>query len=288
MNYTIKNDFLSLTVSDIGAEMQSIKGNDTEYLWQGDPEYWSGRAYNLFPICGRLWNNEYIYNGKEYEMNIHGFARKMTFTVIKHTENALIFSISDNDETFAQYPFKFDFSVEYRFNNNKIEIIYTVKNNGDNIMPLTLGGHPGFNVPLDIGKFEDWYLEFSAYASPKILDMKSCYMTDNLVDFSLVDGKYKALSHDMFDDDAIFITDMAKGVTIKSKKSDRSISLEYNDFKYLGFWHKPNSDAPYICIEPWNGVPSYHGKIDDILNKRDMIKLNPDKTYTAQISIIVK
>ena len=38
MNYTIKNEFLTVEVSDEGAQLQSIRGADgTEYLWQADP-----------------------------------------------------------------------------------------------------------------------------------------------------------------------------------------------------------------------------------------------------------
>ena len=78
MIYTIENDSIRVQISDVGAELQSIVGkkDNTEYLWQGDAQYWSGRAYNLFPICGRLTDGKYTYQGKTYEMNLHGFARK--------------------------------------------------------------------------------------------------------------------------------------------------------------------------------------------------------------------
>ena len=37
MNYTIKNQYLSVEISDAGAELQSVKSADgTEYLWQGE------------------------------------------------------------------------------------------------------------------------------------------------------------------------------------------------------------------------------------------------------------
>ena len=76
MIYTIENDSIRVQISDVGAELQSIVGkkDNTEYLWQGDAQYWSGRAYNLFPICGRLTDGKYTYQGKTYEMNLHGFA----------------------------------------------------------------------------------------------------------------------------------------------------------------------------------------------------------------------
>ena len=54
MLYTIENKLLKTAVDTSGAQMQSLysKVTATEYLWQGDAAYWSGRAYNLFPIIG--------------------------------------------------------------------------------------------------------------------------------------------------------------------------------------------------------------------------------------------
>ena len=68
MLYTIENKKIKVTVSDMGAEMTSLilKKTGVEYLWQGDPTYWTGHAYNLFPICGRLWEGKYTYQGNTY------------------------------------------------------------------------------------------------------------------------------------------------------------------------------------------------------------------------------
>ena len=48
MNYTIFNDFLEVTVSDVGAELMSVKSkkDSTEYLWQGDL---GGQSLQPFP-----------------------------------------------------------------------------------------------------------------------------------------------------------------------------------------------------------------------------------------------
>ena len=88
MIYTIENDVLRVDIENIGAELMSIysKKTGTEYLWQGDKKYWGSRAPLLFPICGRLYKNEYTYKDKKYEMMLHGFARKMAFTVESHSK----------------------------------------------------------------------------------------------------------------------------------------------------------------------------------------------------------
>ena len=95
-----------------------------------------------------------------------------------------------------------------------------------------------------------------------------------------------ALKHSLFDIDAIFMSNMAKSVTLKSDLSERSVRLEYSDMSYLGIWHKPQSDAPYVCIEPWCGLPSFDGKIDDLSTKNDMFRLERGSSKTIRYAMI--
>ena len=65
----IKNDFLTVEISALGAEIVRIKdkdGNDRQ--WNGDPSVWSGRAPIMFPICGGLKNDTLKFGEKEYEI----------------------------------------------------------------------------------------------------------------------------------------------------------------------------------------------------------------------------
>ena len=59
MEYVLKNGTLTATVESYGAELRSVVKDGAEYLWQGDPAYWAGRAPVLFPICGRLVEGKY-------------------------------------------------------------------------------------------------------------------------------------------------------------------------------------------------------------------------------------
>jgi galactose mutarotase-like enzyme len=55
MDFVIRNERLTVVISALGAELQSIKDSDgTEYLWNGNRSYWGNRAPNLFPYIGRL------------------------------------------------------------------------------------------------------------------------------------------------------------------------------------------------------------------------------------------
>ena len=67
MSHTISNDRLTVQINEKGAELWSIRSADgTEYLWQGDPRYWSDRALNLFPQIGLCTDDRYTVDGKTY------------------------------------------------------------------------------------------------------------------------------------------------------------------------------------------------------------------------------
>ncbi|MCQ2386451.1 MAG: aldose 1-epimerase family protein [Clostridia bacterium] len=288
MNYTIKSETLQVSVSDLGAELASLKKDGCEYLWQGNPEYWKGRAPVLFPICGRLFEGKYTYQGKTYEMILHGFSKISTYKMAKQTENAVSFLLESNEETKKQYPFDFALTVEYAVNGNTLTVTGTMENKGKEILPAAYGGHPGFNVPLDNGSFEDWYLEFSEECSPDRLQFSDrCLNTGKKQAFPLTNGKTLPLAHSLFAKDAIFLSRMSSAVTLKSDKSQRSVTVSYPDMPYLGFWHKPDSDAPYVCIEPWCGLPAFDGETDDFAVKNDMFRIpvGSSKTVVYQITL---
>lgn len=289
MEHMISNGVLSLSVSENGAEMMSLKKDGAEYLWQGNPEFWSGRAYNLFPICGRLTDGKYTFKGKTYEMMLHGFAKLSHFDLAAKDDNSLTFILKSNDETKKMYPFDFVLTVKYTLCGNCVRTDYTVKNTGNEKMYFALGGHPGFNIPIDgNGSFEDYCIEFNESSAPRALKMDNCYMSDETVPFNLDGGKKYSLHHSMFDNDAVFLCDMPKEVTLKSSKSTRSVTLKYPDMKYLGLWHKPQTEAPYMCIEPWLSVPAYYKKVDELETKRDMLTLNSGEEYGTHIDIIIE
>lgn len=289
MFYTLKNEILTVTASTLGAEIVSVKRGVCEYIWQGNPEFWSGRAPILFPICGRLFEGKYTYHGKEYEMGIHGFARKSEFKVMEASENHIVFLLEANGETLAQYPFDFELTVCYTLNGDKLSSAVTVKNTGDRVMPATFGAHPGFNVPLDSGNFEDWYIEFAEPCTPnELVFSDTCFNTGKKRAYPLEKSRIIPLRHSLFDVDAIFMDKITSPVTLKSDKSSRSVTLEYSasEMPYLGLWHKPQSSAPYVCIEPWCGLPSYDGEVENIEVKNDMLHISPSDEKAISYGII--
>lgn len=288
MLYEIKNGVLNVSISDTGAELQSVMHDGTEYLWQGNPEFWGGRAYNLFPICGRLWEGKYVYNGTEYEMNLHGFLRKSVLTAVKQSADSITFTLNASEKTLAMYPFSFEYYITYTLVGNAVKMDIEVINNGEKVMPFALGGHPGFNVPLaDNEKFEDYYLDFGDAKLKTIYMSDACYTTKSESDF-VTDGGKLPLVHTLFDRDAILLSGASKDIKLKSTKSNKAVTVTIpKEMKYVGIWHAPKKEAPYVCIEPWTSVPAYDGEVDDLSTKRDMFALPPNSKYNMSWSIAV-
>lgn len=269
MNYVIKNGILTVEISNLGAELMSVKKDGIEYIWQGNSSYWKGRAYNLFPSCGRMFDGKYKYKGNLYELKIHGIVRYSECFVCEHSNEKIVFCLKSNPDTEKIYPFKFNYYAEFTLNGNKLNVKYTAKNTGENEMYCTFGGHPGFNVPLDNGDFDDYYLEFTEKCNPR----EMLFDDGTSVEYALRDNKYIDLKHSMFDNDSVFLINAASSVMLKSKKSKHSVTVTYPDMKYIGFWHVPKTDAPYVCIEPWCGSPAKRGEYSDIENMQDMFKI---------------
>lgn len=277
----IENEYFIADINEVGAELYSLKSKTTgiEYLWQGDSKYWTGRSPVLFPICGRLYKGKYVYRDKEYLMDIHGIAKSARFTTQVVSESEIGFTLVSSEETKTYYPFDFEFTVKYALKKYALEITYMVNNKDKKVMPFSFGAHPAFNVPFDGGKFEDYYIEFNKDELKRIVLSDNCFYTGETENYILKNGKIR-LTHDLFDNDALFFETKTDNVKLKSCKSENYVEIIYKDMTCLGLWHMPKTDAPYVCIEPWHGIPSDEGNIDDLSIKRQMIKLKPKNTYS--------
>lgn len=283
MNHTIKNEHLCLTVSTKGGEMLSIQTIDgTEYLWQGDYNTWTDHAPNLFPYIGRLNNKTYIYQGKNYSLDIHGFLPYTEMELLRQTPNQLTFRLTDTESLRSIYPFQFELLIHYQIEKNIIRITYEIHNQNEKPMYFGLGGHPGFNVPLEKDlHFEDYVLEFSNSCNPyQVTFSEKCFVTGESAPYSLEDGTTLPLSHDMFDEDAIVLHNTAKEISLKSKKGTKSVKVSFPEMKYIGFWHWPKTAVNYVCIEPWSSLPAREDVIEDLETQKNLICLEAGKIYT--------
>lgn len=291
MIYDLKNNFLQVTVSDCGAELQGIIGRKTgtEYLWQGDPSYWENRAPVIFPICGRLTNGEYLWQNKIYRIGANGFIAQTFFEVERKDNASIVFICRADEKTHTIYPFDFEFRMTYTLMRNSLRCRFTIKNTGTEVLPFSFGGHPGFNVPFVSGeKFDDYYLEFDRPFSANLLEITpDGFWTGNYIPFSLHDGRIIRLKHELFDPDGLFFRDPCHKVALRSLCNNRSITVQFADMNYLGIWQKGKLKSPYLCIEPWHGICSFAGKSDNLATKQDMIHLLAGNTYSTYFDICI-
>lgn len=280
--HRIENGKMSVVVNELGSQMWSVKGADgTEYLWQGDEKYWSDRAISIFPYVARLTDESYYMDGVLHKMGIHGFAAASRFTAVKQEKDCLVLELEDNESTYAQYPRHFLLRHSYRLNGNTLEICFEVENRDEKTIYFGIGGHPGFCVPLKEGKkFEDYRLRFSKACKPvKVGFSEDCFVDGTESPFVLEEDTILPLQHNLFDHDAIVLKEMAETVTLECPDDSHKVTVSYPQMPYLGFWHMPKTDAPYVCIEPWCSLPAKKDQVTVFEEQKDLICVEAGKSY---------
>lgn len=289
MDYTIKNNMLEVTISSKGAEVQSVKGvhSGHEYIWQADPQVWKRHAPVLFPIVGRLKNDEYTYQGKKYHLTQHGFARDREFEVESQTNESITFLLKDDAETRKVYPFKFELRVNYNLMNNLLEENFTVTNKTDGEMIFGIGGHPGFNIPVnDDLKKTDYYFATHPSETRVQIPLKGAYLDwDNrsLASTNTLIG----LSDELFKNDALIfqLRGHENKISLRTEKNKYHVNVWTRDAPFVGIWSQYPKTANYVCIEPWWGIADRSdadGKLED---KFGMNHLAKGESFHAGFSI---
>lgn len=287
--YILKNSLLKLAIHPLGAELQKITAvkNDLEFMWDGNPDIWSGHAPNLFPIVGELKNGTFIYKNKAYHLSRHGFARHSdNFVVDEQNDNLLSLKLSYSEATLHKYPFKFDFLVTYALEQNRIKITYTVKNRDDKTIYFSVGGHPAFKCPVYPNEsYEDYSLQFEhPDTSPThLLNVDTGLFTSETEAVFKTPGTIPLNDH-LFDKDALVFKDLkSKKVSLTSKNHGEILNFNFDGFPYLGIWAKPN--ANFVCIEPWQGLADSESSNQILKDKEGILALEKDKTFKATYSI---
>lgn len=275
MIHYIENDKLIVGVKEFGCEIASIKSKTTnyEFMWQGNPDIWGGQAPILFPIVGRLIDDKYTLDGKEYEMPKHGFARKMPWEFIGTNDNSMSFRLSDTAETRESYPFEFDLVVTYTLEGTTLKVSHDIKNNGDKTMYFSIGAHPAFNCTIgDVLLFDN----NETLYTEKIDLVKSLRLPDKTL--VLDNEKDIVVTKDVFNEDALILSDIkSDNITLNLSEGNKKIIFNLGAAPYLGIWAKPG--APYVCIEPWYGVNDSQEKKDDFSQKDAINSVESGKVF---------
>lgn len=271
MELTMKRGGLTALAETQGGELISLRdGEGTEYLWNGDPAYWTGRNPVLFPIVGALKDGGVEIGGKRYEMARHGFARRSAFTVAGKGEDYVVLELRQNPETLARYPFPFVLRVRHQLLEDGFRTEFTVLNPGDAPLPFCIGGHTAFRCPLRRGeRFEDYRLVFSqAEDAAPLAPGPGGLLSRDRRGPALRGGDAIELDHAVFDavDTLIFEGLRSKTVRLCHRDTGRGVEADFSEFPMVAFWTAPGKRAPYLCIEPWQGCAAYEdesGRFED-------------------------
>lgn len=290
MDITLKSGGNTAVVCTTGGELISFRdGAGTEFIWTGDPAYWSGHNPILFPIVGNLKDGRVEIKGRTCEMGRHGFARRSEFTAAEQGEDFVVLELRENEQTLAQYPYPFLLRVTHKVTEDGFSTAFQVDNTGDGPMPFCIGAHTGINCPLRPGeRFEDYELVFDGPEQAASLLLTGDGLIapgqETLLDHSSV----LPLSYGLFERLPTVIFDglRSHGVCLRHKATGRGVHMDFPGWPMIAFW-TPGQDAPFICLEPWHGCAALEGESGKLEDKPHCVTLEPGESAGFAYTVTV-
>ena len=286
--FTIENEYLSLTVTTWGAQIKSVvrKCDGVEHMWQADPAVWGYHAPILFPHAGKVVDNKIEAKGKVYESGQHGFARLMEHEFVDQTEDTIVLELCSNPETLAQFPYEFRLVSTFTLENDTVHHTLTVENLDSDKLPFGIGYHPAYAVPFDDKHaVTDYELRFSDTESPICLGCNPLGLLHG--DIYHLGANIKSIPVD----ENLFAEGSHAMVNLKSttlglyeKGTGRGVVCNIAEFPYTLIWSKMGGMPPFVCIEPWHSLPApENGSIKWEENPAAAV-LNPGEAWSCTLS----
>ena len=288
MDYCIENDVLKVTVTTAGAQLKSVvrKSDGVEHMWQADPAVWGYHAPILFPHAGKLKDATLTAKGQTITgCRPHGFARNLEHRFVEQQEDSLVLELTDSEETLALWPYRFRLVSTFTLDGDTLHHTLTVENHDEEQMPFGIGFHPGFAIPFDgAHTFRDYELRFDSLESPICL---------GVVPGGLMGGEHYWLGHNisaidvdehLFDNDSHCMTGLSsRTLGLYEKDTGRAVVCSIRNFPYVLIWSKPG-EPKFICIEPWNSLPSPAHGGTDWSEKPAAAILQPGESWNTTLS----
>ncbi|HWU96690.1 MAG TPA: aldose 1-epimerase family protein [Sphingomonas sp.] len=283
----IASEELRAAINPFGAELSSLQDADgRELMTDADPAFWTGRAPLLFPIVGRLMDDTYRLDDKDYALPQHGFARKQDFALIEQAADRAVFQLVDNDATRAVYPFSFALDAAFTLRDASLLTEITVINTGTVDMPASFGFHPAFAWPLPYGATKEEHQIVFADAEPGDL---AAIVRGGWMDAggweSPVEDRVLELYDELFERDALVWNPVRSQSLSYGTLGGPQLVCDFPETPALGLWMKPG--ARYLCIEPWHGIADPYGFTGEIWDKPLMQRFAPGeaKTFTMRVTL---
>lgn len=293
---SLSSGSLTASIDTLGAQLMSLRLDEAEYLWQGDPTWWPRRAPILFPIVGVLKNG----NAESAEGTVtlarHGLARLNEFEVVEQSASSVTLQLKSTEETRKSYPYDFELRLIFSLSDNTLTQTYEVTNPGNVVLPFTLGAHPAFNIPVpgvEEGSLDQYHLSFTrSWTSygPSITDEGLCdYATPQKL---IVDSDTLSLSWELIDrEKTITLEDVPdRRITLTADVENASdlhgIQMDFEGFDYLGIWSAA-SGCPFVALEPWCGIADTVDCDGIFEHKPGIINLHPGQSIVKTLNIKV-
>ena len=279
---------LSAEFSTLGAEMRVLRDEaGRDLLSDGPPEYWTGRAPFLFPVVGAVNGDRIHVDGRAYEMAKHGFARKSIFEVVEKGADRVSFRLGSGAATRDHYPFDFRLDVHHRIEGATLHTEAVLTNRGDAPLPASFGFHPAFRWPLPWGGGRADHALVFAQAEPapirRIDTATGLVLPDPCP--TPVEGDRLIPRDDLFVPDALIFDKLGSRSVRFGVPGGRMLRVDFPDMPLLGVWTKPG--APFLCIEPWQGLADPVGYEGDFRAKPYVIEVaaGSDRRFAIAITV---
>ena len=270
--YQIESNSLIVQVTSKGAEMKRLFSKEwhRELLWLGDNKTWNRSAPILFPIVGKLKDDEYILKGKILKMPQHGFARDFEFKCKECGTSEVEFLLEATQDSFKYWPFCFELRVRYKLEENTLTATYFVKNVDRQDIYFSIGAHPAFETK----NIDNYEIRFDEAEKEYFKLNNGC--VDWSRSYELEEQNLK-VTKDLFKEDAlIFKKIKSKYIDLVDKKRHEVIRVHAST-PYWGIWAK--GDVPFVCIEPWNGVCDDVGHDKNLETKEGIVTLSEGEEF---------
>ena len=280
----LRSDDLEAEVSPLGAELVALRdAQGRDFLWDGDPAYWKGRAPLLFPIVGKVPNDQLLIAGKAYPMRQHGLARVSRFDLVARDEGSCLFRLDATDASRDIYPFAFRLDVRYALAGARLAVEATVANRGEGAMPCSFGFHPAFRWPLPGGGTKARHEVVFAEAEDAPARRLDGGLLRTAPDATPIAGRRLALSESLFDDDVLILDELRSRELVYRSPDGPSVRMRFPAMPHLGLWSKPG--AGFLCIEPWQGYAAPAGFSGELAAKPGTVSIEPGGARTFAMSL---
>lgn len=293
---SISNGSLTASIDTMGAQLMSLLKGESEYLWQGDANWWPRRAPILFPIVGVLKDGKAESAEGTISLARHGLARLNQFEVVEKSDSSVTLQLKSTEETRKAYPYDFELKLIFSVAGDTLTQTYEVTNPANIVLPFALGAHPAFNIPIpgvEAASLDQYYLLFTrSWTSygPSITDEGLCdYTTPQRL---IVDSDMLPLSWDLIDrEKTITLEDVPDrritlAANVEASSEAHGIQMDFEGFDYLGIWSAAPG-CPFVALEPWCGIADTVDCDGIFEHKPGIISLEPGQSIAKTLNIKV-